>query len=169
MAGPNGTAWPGAPRVLRITYDTKTYALETPDGETTTLAGYKKGTGCPISVEIETEAAWATWSEDSPTDEDRATLTTHRYLAKTMRAERMLRRDLLCAVIPGLQREAADVLAGDAGPWETILSELGWWATTEADDTGEAAAGDSSLPTGSEESPASSPPTMASRSRTSKR
>jgi hypothetical protein len=72
-------------------------------------------------------------------------------------------------VIPGLRQEAAAVLASDEGPWETILNELGWWGVVEADDTGEADAGDSSLPTGSEESPASSPPTTASRSRTSKR
>lgn len=169
MAGPNGAALLGASRRLRVTYETKTYAVELSEDETVTLAGYVRGAGCPISVEIEVEGAWAEWSEDSPTDEERATLTPHRYVAKTMRAERLLRRNLLVACIPGMAQETADVLAADSGPWESILVELGWWQKSEPASEGEATAGDSSLPTGSPASVESSPPTTASRSRTSKR
>lgn len=157
MPGPNGVALIGGARRLRVTYETKTYQIETPDGETVALAGYVRGAGCPISVEIEVEGAWAEWSEDSPTNDDHASLTAHRYLAKTNRAERLLRRNLLCAVIPGLATEAADVLAADAGPWEAVLVELGWWQPAEQPSEGEAAAGDSSPSTGSPASPDSSP------------
>jgi hypothetical protein len=165
MPGPNGLS-----AVLRIRSDTTTYPVEDADGETTLLAGYHKGASCPISVEIEVEEAWAEWSEDTPSDDERPSLTPHRFLAKTMRAERLLRRNLLCAAIPGLERGAADVAASDGGPWERILVELGWWqATGEAAPEGEAAAGDSDGSTGSPASPDSSEPTTASRSRTAKR
>lgn len=156
MASPNGVTALGARR-LRVTYDTITYTVETPDGETVTLAGYTRGSGCPISVEIDVEGAWAEWSEDTASEDDRATLTSHRYLAKTMRAERMLRRNLLCAVVPGLAQAAADVLSNDGGPWEDVLTELGWWQKTEPAPAGEAVAGDSTPPTGEPDSPASSP------------
>jgi hypothetical protein len=169
MASPNGVTLLGASRRLRVTYDTITYTVETPDGETVSLAGYKRGAGCPISVEIEVEGAWAEWSEDTPTDTDRTALTPHRYLAKTMRAERMLRRNLLLAAVPGLDHAAADVLSNDGGAWEPILIELGWWTTTtEASTEGEAVAADPSPSTGSAASPDFSPPSTASRSRTSK-
>lgn len=164
MAGPNGVALLGAGRRLRVSYETITYTVETPDGETVSLAGYVKGAGCPIGVEIDVEGAWAEWSEDVPTDEDRAALTSRRYFAKMMRAERMLRRNLLCAVIPGLSKETAELLAVDDGPWEGILAELGWWQKTEQPEEtaeGEAAAGEPTPSTGDTDSPASSPPTRA--------
>lgn len=170
MASPNGIAMLGAPRRLRVTHDTLTYTVETPDGETVSLAGYKRGPGCPISVEIEVEGAWAEWSEDTPTADERSSLTPHRYLAKTMRAERMLRRNLLLAALPGLDQTVADVLSNDGGPWESILVDLGWWQPTEATpDEGEAQAADPSPSTGSAASPDSSAPTTGSRSRTSRR
>lgn len=170
MSDQNGTALlPLARRPLRVVSETITYPIETDDGETVTLAGYRRGPGCPITIEIEVEGAWAEWSEDSPTDEDRAALTSHRYLAKTMRAERLLRRNLLCAVIPGLDQRVADVVAADGGPWEGILAELGWWQKAGDSAEGEAGAGDSSPPIGSPASPDSSAPTTASRSRTRRR
>lgn len=175
MAGPNGTALLGAGRLLRVKYDTLTYTVETPDGETVALNGYKRGAGCPVEIEIEFDAAWAEWSESIPTDDERAAFTSRRYMSKMMAAERNLRRNLLEAVIPGLTREAAAVLAGDDGPWQDILVELGWWermepqAQEDGDVEGEAVAGDPSLSTGSPASPDSSPPTTASRSRTASR
>lgn len=166
MPGPNGSQ----SRVLRISSETISYPVEAADGETTMLNGYVKGAGCPISVEIEVENAWAEWSEDSPSDDARATMTPQRYLAAAMRAERLIRRNLLCAVIPGLDRASADVLASDGGPWEQLLVELGWWtARAEAPPEGEAGAGDPIPSTGSPASPGSSERTTASRSRTAKR
>lgn len=173
MVSPNGVVPLRGARSLRVVYDTFTYALELPDGETVSLAGYRRGPGCPISVEIEVEGAWAEWSEESPTDEERGdpnadppvpgTLTGHRYIAKLMRAERLLRRNLLCAVLPGLSPEMADVLAADAGPWEDILVELGWWSrSTEQAAEGEVlAGGQTESPTGAPASPASASPTPA--------
>jgi hypothetical protein len=171
MMPTNGGVQPlGGARRLTLRYDTLSYALETPDGETVTLAGYRRGAGCPISVEIEVESAWAEWSEDSPSGQQQAELTTHRYLAATMRAERLLRRNLLLAVLPGLEQKAADMLAVDQGPWESILVELGWWQPAEeARPAGEAAAGGPGPSTGSPASPDSSAPTTGSRSRTRRR
>lgn len=161
MSSPNGVALLGARR-LRVAYETKTYIVEAPDGETVSLAGYVRGPGCPISVEIGVEDAWAEWSEDVPSREDQEAMTNHRILARTNRAWRMLRSTMLCAVIPGLPKPAADLLAIDDGPWEGVLVELGWWAKAEPTEQipeGEAEAGDSSLSTGSPASADSSPVT----------
>jgi hypothetical protein len=167
MTSPNGHAVLG-PRRLRVTYDTLTYTVAAPDGETAALAGYRRGAGCPISVEIEVEGAYAEYSEDRPSDEDQASMTTERYVAIAMRAARLLRRNLLCAVLPGLDRQVADVLAADGGPWESILVELDWWDAPGATTKGEVHAGVQSPSTGSPASPDSSAPTTGSRSRTAK-
>jgi hypothetical protein len=172
MASPNGTA---ASRRLRVTYDTLTYTVELGSGETVALAGYRRGTASPISVEIEVEGAWAEWSEETPSDDERAALTEHRYLAKRLRADRLLRQNLLCAVLVDeqgkpLSKEIAAVLASDAGPWESVLVDLGWWTVIrEATTTGEANAGEPALSTGSPALPDSSARTTDSRSRTVKR
>jgi len=168
MASPNGAAGLGARR-LRVSYDTLTYAVEGTDGATTSLAGYRRGPGCPISVEIEVEGAYAEYSEDRPPADAETEMTTERYVAASMRAARLLRRNLLLAVVPGLDRAAADLFASDGGPWESILVELDWWAAPEAVPEGEAAAGDPSPSSGSPASPDSSAATTGSRSPRSKR
>jgi hypothetical protein len=93
-------------------------------------------------------------------------LSPRRYLANLMYAERVLRREMLQAVIPGLAIEDANLLCADGGPWQAILVELGWRrpdaetidAEDGTDDAGEAPAG---ATTGPADSPASSPRTRA--------
>lgn len=180
MVVPNGIVGglPGARQPLKVNPQTIAYPIERVDGETVVLAGYVKGPGCPITVAIDVDDAWARWSEDIPTPEETGTpatddtpavpgtLSPHRYHAKLHRADRMLRRDLLRAVIPGLtsfgEDIVTDVLAADDGPWEMILVELGWWiALTDAEvDPGPEAPSGAS--TGGPDSPAS-PTTTAPR------
>lgn len=154
-------------RILFVVPQTITYTVERADGETVALAGYCKGPTCPVPVAIEVERAWAEWEAASPTAQDAAAMKPHAYLSAMNAAERMLRRDILAAVIPGLDMDAANVLAADEGEWETILSELGWWtvaAAAEDDADPEATAPAASAPTGAASSPDSQPATQASSS-----
>lgn len=162
MTGKNGVALL-RPRVLRVIPQTITYTVEGEDGETVALAGYCKGPSCPVPVAIEIEAAWAAWEEAQPDEDKRVSMKPHAYLAAMNAAERILRRDLLQAAIPGLDADRANVLAADEGAWEAILGELGWWAIAEASDDPEAPApaGDTA-PTGAPSSQDVLPPTQAS-------
>lgn len=166
MAGRNGAGAYASPRVpIKLAPETITYTFERPDGELVSLAGYKKGPGCPVSVAIEVDEALATVEENEPNAEDEQALAPRRYLARLLYAERTLRREMLQAVIPGLTSEDANLLASDGGPWQDILVELGWRqpnaesiAADGDDDAGEAGAGASIGPDGS---PASASPTPA--------
>lgn len=146
---PNGVATlPSAHRKIVLKADTITYTFERPDGETVSLAGYKKGPGCPIPILIAVDEAIASMRENEPTDEETGTagdpfasppipptpgtLSPRRYLAKLNYAERTGRREMLQAVIPGLGVEDANLLGADGGPWKEILIELGWRETDEA-------------------------------------
>lgn len=151
-----------APIVLKS--DTITYTIESEDGETVSLAGYRKGPGCPITVLMAYDEALAEAEEEAPTDEDREALSASRYYAKLMRSDRLLRRGLLQAVIPGLDDDAANILASDDGQWKPILVGLGWWNEApvdaeEADADPEAVAVETGVPTGSTALPDSSPAT----------
>jgi len=164
MSGRNGLAVvPGAHRILRVVPKTTTYTVETADGETVALAGYHKGPTCPVPVAIEVEAAWASWEAARPTADDLASMKPHAYLAAVNVAERLLRRDLLTAVIPGLEMDQANVLAADGGAWEATLGELGWWDVVADEDADpEATAPAEIAPTGAASSPAQPQPIQAS-------
>lgn len=179
MAGRNGVALlPGAHRRLSLRSETITYELEDEGGEVVTLAGYKKGPGCPISILIAVDDALAELAENEPTDEERPTFTTNddgteitvpgtlpirRYLAKAQTAERTLRREMLQAVIPGLTTAQANVIASDDGPWKDILVELGWRMPDDvpAEDAGEGEVVGLAASTGQPDSPDFVSPTPA--------
>lgn len=170
MAGPNGVARIGARMPIVLRPNTITFTIEREDGETVALAGYKKGPGCPITVLMAYDEALAEAEEESPNDDDRQALSASRYYARLMRSERMLRRGLLQAVIPGLDEPTANVLASDDGPWRDMLTELGWWNGAMAEDATEdgdpeASAVETGSPTGSTASPDSSSPTATTRRR----
>lgn len=155
------------------------------NGETVILDGYMKA-GCPIDVAIaydealvESEAEQPTAAErgspgdptaDPPVPPTPGTISVQAYYTKLMRAERMLRRALLCAVIPGLAANndfrAANVLAADDGPYEQILVELGWWTrvTAPADEGVGPEAGGEAVTSGDAASPDSSPVTASTPS-----
>lgn len=169
MSGRNGLAvMPGRARVLHVVPKTITYTVERADGETVALAGYCKGPSCPVPVAIEVERAWADWEAVQPDADARATMKPHAYLAAVNGAERMLRRDLLIAVILGLDMDAANVLAADDGEWEAILAELGWWTVSAAEDgadpeaTAPAETTTNAAPTGAASSPEQPQPIQAS-------
>lgn len=146
MPGRNGLAVvPAERKPLRVVAETVTREFDTGE-ETLSLVGYVKGAGCPISVAIEADEAIAQWEAEAPTPEETGTPATEgreavpgtlkprAWMAKHNRADRMLRRDLLCAVFPGLTFDYASVLAADDGPWLELLVDLGWWAKPEAAD-----------------------------------
>lgn len=174
MPGRNGVAALPATRAplparrepLVVVPETLSYELQRADGETVTLAGYVKGPGCPIDVLIAYDEAVADAEDEYPSADERETLRPSRYHARLMRADRILRRGLLQAVIPGLDMDTANLLASDDGPWNAILTELGWWdtapaETSEATADPEAAAGESAGPS---DSPASSDTTASTPS-----
>lgn len=155
-------------RRIKAVPDFKKYEFEFPergDPEKTfiqNLVGYVRGPGCPVPIMIETEQAWAIWEEGRPSEAELRDASLSK-MAEVVAAERVLRRELLCAVLPGLEPDEANYLCNDDGPWREILSELGWWSSpTEADDdTGEAkreesqSTGELSSPSSAELSPGS--------------
>jgi hypothetical protein len=179
MPNRNGVALlPGATRRLSLRSETITYELEDEDAEVVTLAGYKRGPGCPISVLIAVDDALAELAENEPTEDETPTFTDDgppvpgsisiaRYLAKAQYADRTHRRMMLQAVIPGLKEAQANVLASDDGPWKDMLIELGWRrpddvpAESPAEDADEGEAAGPAASTGRPDSPASSPATPA--------
>lgn len=93
------------------------------DGETVVLRGYVSGRRCPARVKAEAARA----VRDNPsTGPDGFDFGGH--LTQL--------RELLLAVVEGLEDDEADLLAGDDGPTgaTAILGLLGWWATTDAED-----------------------------------
>lgn len=167
MSGRNGLAVvPGAQRILHVVPRTTTYAVERADGETVMLAGYHKGPTCPVPVNIEVDRVWAEWEAGQPTEDERESMHSRAMLAKINMVARVLHRDLLVAVIPGLEHDEANVLAADGGQWESILGELGWWtvdaAKDDADPEATAPAETNTAPTGAASSPEQPQPIQAS-------
>lgn len=163
MAGRNGlAAVPALREPLRVVPITETVTIDTGDGDLLHLAAYPKGAGCPISVLIDVEEAHAEWNETIPGDDERTAMKPRRYIARLNRAELILRRDILCAVIPGLTPEQAGVLATEGGPWRDVLVSLGWWDAPDApdaEDTGDPEALPQQVTAGESESSAVQPST----------
>ena len=164
MSGRNGLAVvPGAQRILHVVPRTTTYAIERADGKTVMLAGYHKGATCPVPVAIEVDRAWEEWEASQPTEDERESMRPRALLTRVNMVTRVLRRELLIAVIPGLEMDAANVLAADDGAWESILAELGWWVVADKDSADpEATAPADSAPTGAASFPEQPQPIQAS-------
>lgn len=89
--------------------------------------GYEKGPGTPTPVAIEVDRIETEYAQNTPTEEDEKTLDAYEYTDKWRRVNMILRRNLLCAVIRGLDIEDANILATeDDGPGRQILVNLGW-------------------------------------------
>ena len=113
------------------------YELETEDGEKATLKGYCDGPGLPVPVAIALDEAWADWEDArKPYVEaiEAKALTDSRALATSNRIERIFRRDMLQAAIPGLSEDMANILASDNGGWNEMLREMGHWKTAPETD-----------------------------------
>lgn len=102
------------------------------DGETVTLRAYVSGRRCPARV----KAAAASAVRDNPLRADSGQVSMAGFYGQL--------RDLLLAVVVGLEDDEADLLAGDDGDAGgiAVLTMLGWWATGDDEDAdaGEAAA-----------------------------
>ena len=100
--------------------------------KTQILIGYEKGPGCPATIVMEVDGIETEYEtllpnrEELGTEETPGTLTTNEYYDKLRRANMLLRRNLLLAVIRGLDLESANVLANEDAQGNTMLIQLGW-------------------------------------------
>jgi hypothetical protein len=176
----------GARRRVNARPKTIEFEVETVNDGVQVLKGYCKGRPegygpCPTGVTIEVGAAFDVWREKAyrpATDKERQIWDEHvaacnekgedpgespinedgLIFAGSQEARLTLHRDLLMAVMPGLDPQTASVLAGEDGDWEVILTDLGWYTPTPVDEIagpegeGEAAASPSTGPSSSPES-----------------
>lgn len=134
-----------------------------PDSMLVELKGWPSGARCPVHIAIAVESAYDAYRMAMRDENDRRraageiitdTVTDpetgeqsdrQRYVGPTHIVSQImadLRRDLLCAVVEGLEEHEASMLVENEGPWEEILVSLGWWtkrteATEEASEEGD--------------------------------
>lgn len=90
------------------------------------FVGYEKGSGTPVPVQIEVDQIETEYIENLPTDEESKTLSASQYADKWRRVNMLLRRNLLLAVIRGLDPDSANMLAHEDAQGREILERLGW-------------------------------------------
>lgn len=93
--------------------------------------GYEKGGSTPTTVQIEVDKIDTEYTQNLPTEEDQATMTQFELGDKWRRVNILLRRNLLLAVIRGLDVDDASNMAtdkpdGSLGDGHKILIMLGW-------------------------------------------
>lgn len=114
------------------------------DGETVTLRGFVSGRRCPARV----KAAAAAAVRDNPVYDEDGRFSMAGHYGQL--------RDMLLAVVAGLEDDEADLLAGDDGEAGgiAVLKLLGWWSSDadEDDDAGEAIAPSSTTANSSQNS-----------------
>lgn len=106
----------------------------TPPTITQIYVGYSKGAGCPVPVQIEVDGIETEYEAQIPTPEERgenSSLSINELVDKWRRANFLLRRNLLLAVIKNLDPDDANVLANEAGGGREILIKLGWVSAPE--------------------------------------
>lgn len=168
MAGRNGTS---ARRVYRAIPHTSTLVVEVLRGGKPTeieVTGYHRDNPEAWN-QIDAEAAWDAWRAAvyvpntegvTETDPETGEVTTPETIYRdNPAAEVALRRDMLLAVVKGLEEQDAYVMARDGGDWFPILQDLGWWGTPTEEASGDPeAVGEAADPTGSASSPDSTVP-----------
>ena len=115
------------------------------DGQVVTLRGYVNGPRCPGRVKAECAAIARRYRETATDESGAPAFSFEAYLVQL--------RDLLLAVVPGLEDGEADVLAGDQDDALAVLRALDWWGSEDGDDTDPEA-------TGEESTTATSSPTL---------
>jgi hypothetical protein len=111
------------------------YASEDLDAKIPTVTkifvGYEKGSGLPVPVQIEVDRIEQEYLENLPTEEEQKQIadgsgSVGEYLNKWRRVNMLLRRNLLLAVIRGLDTESANLLAQEGAQGREILVRLGF-------------------------------------------
>lgn len=105
------------------------------------LRGYRSGKGCPINIRISVRHAILDFKETMADIDQRiqaegeglTALTIERMQAQREEAMYAHYRDVLLAVVIGLEFNEAEVLAGDERA-EEILQELGWLPKPDAEE-----------------------------------
>jgi hypothetical protein len=130
-----------ARRRLVVRPKTTVYDVEREEGDTEVevvvmpLVAYYQGDRCPVPVSIEVQDAWKRWEEETQiilVNEE--TGEEEKKYNGDMQSDMRLRRDVLRAVIPGLEENEANVLAANGGQWRDILIELGWWVASNEEE-----------------------------------
>lgn len=158
MAGRNnGTAQAGLLRLGDLTPERRPVEIER-KGETITLQGYVNGRRCPGIVKAEVDAAWREHQQETT----KAGPDGTEVRAYEEAAWRTFLRKSIAAVVPSLEFDEADVLAGDDEAGLGLLRYLDWWRTggEAADDSPPAETAESKI--GARSSPTSSPDTAGS-------
>lgn len=142
------TVFNAVPRIQRIplrvidveAIDPNNTEVEETPTKTQIFIGYEKGPGCPVPIALEVDRIQDEYEEEYPSSEERTTMGLSKYVTRARRANTLLRRNLLLAVIRDLDITQADILAAtdDDGNGEgvRILRRLGWMDTpieTETD------------------------------------
>lgn len=127
------------------------------DGERVVLMGYVDSPSCPARVVAGQQGARRRWlrattvPDGEERDEELAALAWADFVRAT-----------LMAVVPGLEYDEADVIAGNPDRYESVLRHLEWWKDGTSDDAGPAPEADGESPsTGDGFSPSSTPSTAA--------
>lgn len=91
---------------------------------------YCKGPGTPVPIQIEIDRIETEYEEALPTTEEATTLSAFQYVDKHSRVDMLLRRNLLLAVVKGLDSDSANVLAQKIdGDGHELLRRAGWLRT----------------------------------------
>lgn len=93
---------------------------------TKVFVAYSKGPGTPVPVQIEIDQIITEYLGLVPTDTDKETLSDNQYYDKSNRANMLFRRNMLLAVVRGMDEDSANVLAHDSGAGRVILERLGY-------------------------------------------
>lgn len=90
---------------------------------------YIKGPGTPVPVQIEVDNIETEYAAEVPTEEDYNTLSANQYSDKWRRCNMLLRRNLLLAIVRGLDPDSANILAHeDNKDGRELLVRGGWIA-----------------------------------------
>jgi hypothetical protein len=123
-----------------------------PDTVVVELKAWPKGERCPSWVAVQVAVVHDAYTDAVQAEAQRQAESGARgpSVHGMMDAIATMRKELLCAVIEGLEEHEASLLVEDGGPWETILTNLNWWHVRQPDeevpeDTPEVKAGEEGI------------------------
>jgi hypothetical protein len=132
MPSPNGLAYRPVMRFSVVPqwvpFEIERPNPDDPNGDpvVVTLRAWDKSLTHSATIDIAVEAAIDVYREVIYAEQQRADETPGAtQIMPLEQAATAMHAEILCAVIEGLEMDEATVLA--AGPWQEILSTLGWW------------------------------------------
>lgn len=89
------------------------------DGETTVLQGFVGNSRCPLDVQAEVDSARKVWAAATGALTDNYVYDDAAWLRYV--------RDVLLAIVPGLEFFSAEMLAKEGEKARALLTYLDWW------------------------------------------